>query len=192
VGSFRNVIVQNVQATGADAIGCAIVGLPDHAIENVTLSNLRLRFAGGGARAAARREIPEKPDAYPEYSMFGTLPAYGFYCRHVRNLRILDTQVTAEKEDARPALVCDDTEDVRLTAFEATNSSPLLLLRNTRNAWVQGNQAPRGNDVYLRLEGKGTTGIHLVNNDMRESKRPVERDSQVAPEAVVGFLKSSF
>jgi polygalacturonase len=185
LGSFRNVLIQNIQANGADEIGCAIAGLPECAIENVTLSNLRLRFAGGGSQADAGRDIPEKPAAYPEYSMFGMLPAYAFYCRHVKNLRILDVQVVTEKEDARPALVCDDTEALRLADFEATQGSTLLVLRNTRNAWLQGNQSPEGSDVYLRLEGRRTAGIHLACNDLRGSRKAIEQDSEVAPGAVV-------
>jgi polygalacturonase len=187
LGSFRNVLIQNIQANGADAIGCAIAGLPERAIENVTLSNLRLHFAGGGSHADAGRDIPENTIAYPEYSMFGKLPAYAFYCRHVKNLRILDAQVVTEKEEARPALVCDDTEGLRLAGFEATQGNPLLVLRNTRNAWLQGNQSPDGNDVYLRLEGKHTAGIHLAYSDLRESKKAIERDSEVAPGAVIEF-----
>ena len=88
VGKLRNVSIANVQAAGAGGVGCAIAGLPGHAIENVVLENLRLTFAGGGKRADARREIPENAEKYPEHSMFGTLPAYGFYCRHVKGLSL--------------------------------------------------------------------------------------------------------
>jgi hypothetical protein len=119
--------------------------------------------------------------------MFGKLPAYTFYCRHVKNVRILDAQVATEKKEARPALVCDDTEGLRLAGFEERQGNPLLVLRNTRNAWLQGNQSPEGSDVYLRLEGRRTAGIHLACNDLRESKRAIERDSEVAPGAVVEF-----
>ena len=94
LGSFRNVMISDVQAVGADKVGCAIAGLPERAMENITLSNIRIQFAGGGTQADAAREIPELPAHYPEYRMFGVLPAYGFYCRHVKNLRLLDTQVS--------------------------------------------------------------------------------------------------
>ena len=143
------------------------------------------RFEGGGSRNDAARDIPENPSSYPENDMFGVLPAYGFYCRHVKNVRILNTQIGVERQDLRPALVCDDVEDLRVSDFETANSSPALLLRNTRNAWIESNRAPKDNEVYIRLEGKQTENLCLANNDLRRSKKPVDLGPEVAPDAVV-------
>ena len=184
LGSYRNVIISNVQATGADTTGCAIVGLPERALENITLSNIRLQFAGGGTKADATREIPELPGHYPEYKMFGPSPAYGFYCRHVRNLRLLDAQLSFSREDQRPALVCDDVADLRIEDFAAPNSNPLMVLRDTRDAWLEGNRAPQGNQVYLRVEGRQTEDISVAANDLRDSKKAVELGPGVRPVTV--------
>ncbi len=124
IGKFRNVMVSNVQATGAQKLGCAISGLPEACLENVTLDNIRISFVGGGTAADAAREIPEVPEKYPEDSMFGTLPAYGFYCRHVRNLRLRNIETTFEKNDARPALVCDDVKRLELTNCDFAGAPP--------------------------------------------------------------------
>ena len=184
LGSFRNVIISDIQATGADQVGCAIVGLPERAMENITLANIRIQFAGGGTAADASREIAELSAKYPEYRMFGSLPAYGFYCRHVKNLRLLDTQVAFEHEDARPALVCEDVADLRVSDFAAPNSNPVMVLRDTRDVWLEANRAPQGNEVYLRLEGKGTENISIAGNDLRASQKPLELGHGVRPEAV--------
>jgi hypothetical protein len=185
LGSFRNVTLSNIEANGADKVGCAIAGLPERSLENVTFDNIRIRFEGGGNLADARREIPEHPEAYPEYNMFGVLPAYAFYCRHAKNLRFLNTQVAFERQDGRPALVAEDVEGLRLRDFEAANSDPTLLLRNARNAWIESCRAPKGNEVYLRLEGKQTENVFLGANDLRNSKQPVDLAPEVRPEAVV-------
>jgi polygalacturonase len=58
VGTFRNVTLSSITATGAGKIGCAIAGLPGHRIENVTLRDLRCEFAGGGTTEEANRRIP--------------------------------------------------------------------------------------------------------------------------------------
>lgn len=108
IGSFRNVVLSNLIATGAGPVGCAIAGLPDHPIENVTLRDLRLEFAGGGTTEDANREIPEREDAYPEGDMFGTLPAFGIYARHVRNLQMHNVQVVTNTPDERPETLLDD------------------------------------------------------------------------------------
>jgi len=112
VGTFRNVIISNVIATDVSNVGCAIVGLPGHPIENVILSNIRITAAGGGKKDHISRPIPEEPAKYPECTMFGTLPAYGFFCRHVNGLTLDNVEVRTVTPDARPALVCDDVRNL--------------------------------------------------------------------------------
>ncbi|MFQ6034360.1 MAG: glycoside hydrolase family 28 protein [Sedimentisphaerales bacterium] len=126
IGILRNVTISNIEATGANPTGCAISGLPEAKIENVTISNVRLSFAGGGTKEDAVRSIPEKPDAYPEYSMFGRLPAYGFYCRHVKGLRISNVQLQLLKPDQRHAIVFEDVQDA------ITDDSTKVFVRNRR------------------------------------------------------------
>jgi polygalacturonase len=187
LGFFRNVMLSNIQATGADAVGCAIAGLPERPIENLTLANIRIQFQGGGTPADASRVIPEFSTNYPEYKMFGVLPASGFYCRHVKNLRLLNTQLAFEHEDLRPALVCEDAANVRVSDFAAPNSNPVIVLRDTRDAWLEANRAPEGNQVYLRLEGKQTENISIAANDLRASQQPLDLEPGVRPESVVAI-----
>ena len=184
LGSFQNVMISNVQATGAAMVGCAIAGLPERAMENITLANIRIQFRGGGTLADASREIPELPAKYPDYGMFGVLPTSGFYCRHVKNLRVLGTQVSFEHGDLRPTLVCEDVADLRISDLAAPNSDPVMVLRETRDAWLEANRAPKANQVYLRLEGPQTDNISIAANDLRASKKPLDLGSGVRPESV--------
>lgn len=112
MGRLRNVMISNVQATGGGKAGCSITGLPKHPVEHVTLENVRLTFEGGGTREEARRPVPELPEAYPEFSMFGALPAYGFYCRHARKLTFHNVEVYAAGSEERLPLVTEDVEDL--------------------------------------------------------------------------------
>jgi len=185
LGSFRNVMISDIQATGAGKVGCAIAGLPDRALEDVTLANIRIQFQGGGTLADASREVPELPAHYPEYDMFGILPASGFYCRHVKNLRLLNSQETFDHEDLRPALVCEDVAGLRISDFAAPNMNPVMVLRSTRDVWLEGNQAPKGNQVYLRLEGPQTENISVAANDLRASAKPLDLGPGVRPETVL-------
>ena len=114
VGKFHNVLLSNIDATASDRTGCAISGIPGHFIENVTFDNVRLRFPGGGTAADAARLPPELEDAYPEHNMFGVLPAYGFYCRHARNLRFRNVEVPALGREERPAMICEDVEGLQI------------------------------------------------------------------------------
>ncbi|MFQ8805155.1 MAG: hypothetical protein ACLR8Y_08780 [Alistipes indistinctus] len=47
------------------------------------------------------------PKAYPEFSQFKELPAWGFYIRHAKGITFDNVTLTAEKPDYRPAIVLD-------------------------------------------------------------------------------------
>ena len=113
VGRLRHVLLSNIQATGASPVGCAIAGLPGHPIEGLALENIRLVFDGGGQPTHPHGQVPEHPEKYPEHHMFGALPAYGFYCRHVRDLRFRDLDLSTAQPDPRPAMLCDDVEGLQ-------------------------------------------------------------------------------
>jgi len=109
-GRLRNVTISGIRARQCSAIGCAIAGLPGHPIENLSIRDVRFEFVGGGTSEQAARIPEEKPDAYPEHWMFGPLPAYGFYARHVRGMRLRDVELACAGPDARPPVVCADVE----------------------------------------------------------------------------------
>jgi len=105
---------------------CAIVGLPGQDITNVTLKNVTIVHPGGGNPHYARvgltakelDAIPEMPDAYPEFSQFKELPAWGFYLRHATDITFENVTLTAEKRDYRPAIVMDDVKNMTLTGMK--------------------------------------------------------------------------
>lgn len=115
VGRLRNIVLTGIQASGAGKTGCSITGLRGYLVEHVTLENVRLWFEGGGTREDARRAVPEVPDKYPEFSMFGVLPAFGFYCRHARRLTFHNVEVYAPRDEERLPLVTDDVEDLTVS-----------------------------------------------------------------------------
>jgi polygalacturonase len=140
MGAMRNITISNIEATGANPTGCAISGLPDAAIENVTLSNIRLSFEGGGTKADAERAIPEMPTDYPEYRMFGKLSAYGFFCRHVKGLKLLNVQLQLAKPDQRHAIVLEDVEDALLDCLDAPlwpDAETTVQLTNVKKVYVR-------------------------------------------------------
>lgn len=63
--------------------------------------------------------IPEMPRRYPEPTLFGVLPAYGIYARHVKGLTIENVTIRNKVEDGRPAVVLDDVSDAVFQEFVA-------------------------------------------------------------------------
>jgi len=168
VGTLRKVRLTNIRARGTSAIGCAIAGLPGHPIDDVVLANVSLGFEGGGSRDDARRAIPERPEAYPESTMFGTLPAYGLYCRHARGLTFRNLELRIAAPDLRHALVFDDVSGLAIDGFHAAFSpgaAPLIRMTDVQKATLRACSPKKKVDTLLRLEGKTTSGIVLKDSD---------------------------
>ncbi|RPJ24443.1 MAG: hypothetical protein EHM35_16355, partial [Planctomycetaceae bacterium] len=193
VGTLRNVVINNVVARNAGRTGCSIVGIPGHNIENVTLSNVKIAFTGGGTKERVLAEVPELENKYPEGIMFGVLPAYAFFCRHVDGLTLRDVDFRYDKPDQRPALVCDDVQNLKLDGFSAQGAADALgqvIFRNTRDVLITGCRPP-ATEVFLRLEG-GSRLINVLANDLSRVKTPFTFDASVSPSDVCAeFNKTS-
>ena len=140
VGELRRVILSNIVVHNADPKYSSIIsGIPGHYIEDVQLSNIRIYYAGGGTKAQAALNPPENEGGYPEPTMFGELPAYGFFVRHVKGLQMNDVQVSYLNEDARPPFVMHDVKGVDFYRLRAQRGSdvPTFSLRDIENFSLQ-------------------------------------------------------
>ena len=181
VGSFRDVVINNIVATDAGRTGCSITGLTNALIANVSLSNIQLGFEGGGAAELAGKKVAELPKAYPEAAMFGALPAYGLYCRHVKGLRLSNIQLRAGSADLRHAMAFDDVENLAIDGLDAAfwpGGAAMLSLTQTHWAMVRGCQPQAEAGTFLKLAGDRSQHIALMANDLRGAGKAAE----VAPE----------
>jgi polygalacturonase len=109
ISQLRRVQISNVVVYNADPRYASIIsGIPGHNIEDVKLSNIRIFYQGGGTLAQAALSPPEKEANYPEPSMFGDIPAYGFFIRHVKGIELNNVEVSYAQEELRPAFVLKD------------------------------------------------------------------------------------
>ncbi len=80
----------------------------DH-VEDVWLTDITIHHKGGVVQA----DLPkidealkdEKEREYPEATMWGNLPAKGFYVRHARHVSFQNVEVTTTLPDARPMYI---------------------------------------------------------------------------------------
>jgi polygalacturonase len=134
-GRLRGISISNVVADGAEPRYASIIaGIPGHPIEDVQLSTIRIVYRGGGTRREAVREPPENEAAYPEPSMFGTLPAYGFLVRHASGITLRDVGVGFEGQEARPPFLLSDVRDAYLSHVRAERpaSAPFCEMRGVQ------------------------------------------------------------
>lgn len=114
VGTLRHIYINNVRARDCGNYGCSVTGLPGHPVEDVHLSNIVIHHRGG----ITRDQLPsiqkalrdEKAAEYPEATMWGPLPARGFYIRHARSVHFDNVEIQLQTPDARPDFVEVNTE----------------------------------------------------------------------------------
>jgi polygalacturonase len=117
-----------------------ISGMPDARIQNVSFTNVDIQHPGGGNPSFAKilltelDKVPEKPAAYPEFSMFLELPAWGIYIRHAKDIRFTGINLTCTKKDYRTAIVLDDVNGSQFNATgvkDPDNKKPLFQRNST-------------------------------------------------------------
>lgn len=184
VAQVRNISISNVVAnvfTPYDGrpLASSISGLPGHCVENVSLANIRLNilrdYPAEVIKMFVPEQIPEQPAEYPEHSMFGGLPAYALYARHVRGLSLHQVEATFAQRDPRSALVCDDVQGLRIsnwTSRVAPESAPVIRLAAVKDAVISGGAASAGTATFLRVEGE-SGDIALAGIDLGRAREAV-------------------
>ena len=100
----------------------SIIGLPEDRIQGITLKNIDIESPGGGNPFYAKcgltakelEGIPEMRTAYPEFSQFKELPAWGIFIRHADDIRLDNVKLKVHSFDYRPAIVTSDVKGVML------------------------------------------------------------------------------
>jgi len=148
VASLQNVILRNIKVQVAfdrpdgayeirgpnlpffhNTFPSSITGIPGHPVKNVLLENIEIRYPGRGNDGLANMPlsrldaVPENENAYPEFSMFGELPAWGFYVRHMDGLSMRNVTLSIGAPDYRPSLVFDDVKKIKLKSIHVVGDS---------------------------------------------------------------------
>jgi len=115
----------------------SITGIPGHPVENVVLNNIEISYEGGASKKKAYfaldslKKVPENIKEYPEFSMFGELPVWGFYVRHAQGITMKNVKLSYRKSDFRTACLFDDVHQLNVTGLEVSKaeSTPVILLK---------------------------------------------------------------
>jgi hypothetical protein len=187
-GILRNILISNIVATSESLLCNSITGMPGSYVENVVIKDIILNSPGGGTQEQASRVIPENEKDYPENRMFGpTLPASGFYVRHVKSISLQNIQQHLHHPDARPAIVLDDVQTASVLNFVSDAplpGSPFIRAVQCRNVLVQGFHGGHAAGPFMQVAGDKSALISLMNNDFRSVKQVVVQSREVAREAV--------
>lgn len=94
--------------------------------------NRAIATAASGTAEQAMQKVPELEKAHPEPYVFGVLPAWGLFARHVNNLQVRGVELRTSISDARPAIRPDDIAGARFSDMQlsATDGHPAWSLTN--------------------------------------------------------------
>lgn len=146
VGVCRRITISNLNVYDVGGrpkfpeLGAAMVmGIPGHYIEDLTLSNIRVYYRGGGSKEAIKKEVPQNMDMYPDAYRWHSMPAYGFYFRYVKGLRVNNVVLRYMNKDERPAFVLDDVHDAKFFNMDTQKEedTPQFILKNVSNISIQ-------------------------------------------------------
>lgn len=174
--SFRGMVVDNSMCDQNSAM--VLTGMPGHPIEDIQITDVLLINGGGGTiEEGQRRELPEYTVEtlagwWPEYRLLdGAVPSHGVYARHLRGLTIDGMRITNQKQDSRPAIVCDDVTDLELSAVSVQGSVEAAAFRfqRSRNGLVHGCRVKGSCQAFAAMED--SVGIRVnQTNEFKEDR----------------------
>jgi hypothetical protein len=170
VGSVKNIRLKNITATAESNITSSITGIPGYRAENIWLQNIQITVPGGMDSLPVSFVVPENENKRPEHNIFGdTLPAYGFYVRHVDGLQLCNVTVSSVQPDKRPMFVLDDVLRVDSSCVSAVNE-----IENPNTIKIYPNPAKSKiqieNSLPLSIEIFNSIGQKLYTSNKKENE----------------------
>ncbi|MBC8051971.1 MAG: glycoside hydrolase family 28 protein [Sphingobacteriaceae bacterium] len=140
VGTIKRISINNVLVSNASSYhATTITGIPGHYVEDIRMSNIYFNHQGGGKTEDNKIVPKENEKGYPEPGMFGPLPAYGFYLRHVKGVEMNHVKLDYNKPEGRNAFVLEDVHDAyfdHLNIKKGAGDTPFFELRNVSDVSV--------------------------------------------------------
>jgi hypothetical protein len=165
-------------------------GVGDAFLENISLTDVHVVYAGGGSAAlAAKRDVPQMAAEY--FGVWNTdplgPPAFGLFARNVKGLTLQNVRFECEKPDLRPALILDHVHDAAITGLSAQGNpeaESVLRVIDSQDVLIGAPRVLTPAATFLRVEGAANEGILVDGGDLRKAAKPLELANQAKPEAV--------
>ncbi len=125
---FSNIVVDNSELDKNSAF--FLTGMPDHLIEEITIKDVQFIVSGGGTKEDAEKKdlneytLEVLKGHWPEFSLVGTLPAYGVYARHMDGLTLENISIKTLSGDERVPVILNDVKNASIRHI-STNGKPL-------------------------------------------------------------------
>ena len=194
---IRNIVFNNIRATvvaqpldhpdihfgvsireGEKNSCITLNAMNDYYLENISFTDVHIKYAGGGTAAqAAKRDVPKIAAEY--FGVWdpapGGPPAYGMYARNVKGLTLQNIRFEYDQPDARPALILDNVQDASINGLSAMGgaSSELIRCINTKDILLTATKILSPAALLLRVEGSASEGITVDGGDISKAAQAV-------------------
>jgi polygalacturonase len=163
-GSLKDVIISNIVAYGATSAS-SVTAIPGYYVENVLLSNILIRTAGGGDSDLAAKKLDERVEKYPQAFMWGPMPVSGFFVRHVRGIQMKDIKIIVDTADKRPLMIFDDVEDLYVNNLQTNDihsGVSVVEMTDVRNARILDVDFPAQVKIpWFSVKGSKTSEVTI-------------------------------
>ena len=142
MGTLQRVLISNLTCSHSAAkFGSNITGRPGCNVKDLKIADVYVQHVGGGTPEQAKIVVPEKENSYPDPGSLGTLPAHGFYFRHVDRLEMSHVEVQPAAADARPCIYTEDVHRGDFFAITAPTSPAAFSFNNSTDIRVRMSRA---------------------------------------------------
>ena len=172
IDDVKDITLSNISVLNAQRPS-SIMGLHNHKIKNVTVSNYTVRNSDM-EEALPYNKIPFEEFSYPMAIMFENLPAYGLYCRNVEKLHLNNLTMSPVNNETRPALVFDRVNGLELFSVKAEipdPASPLAHLRNVMNVTAKYCSTEGMNNPLFEVEKNTSYDLHVSDNILQSGQK---------------------
>lgn len=110
IGKLRRILISHITGDTNGPRGSYFIGIPEQAIEDVALQDIRIRQIASKKPVLDESSINELRGVYPDAHMIddlGDAPAFALWARHVKGLSLIDYAIVPDQDDPRPAFVLD-------------------------------------------------------------------------------------
>jgi len=154
-------------------------GHPQQWLEEISLSDIDLVMAGGGAanegvdRSMLDADVTEitNPGTWPDHRAWGVSPAAAMYVRHVNGLNLNHVRFRMAKPDQRPALYLRQSSDINVTGLSVNNPSlgapSRVTFSDCQDAIVSGCLDGKGGKAFATIKGENNRGIKITGNNLK-------------------------
>ena len=136
------------------------------------MKNIRISYNGGGTINDGLRNIPENEADYPDAIMFGRLPSYGMFIRHVENITLDNVELYFKNEEKRPALYLEDVKNGKIFDLQAhiDNSISLIKSKNSKDLYIKNPIPIEICKNIIEVSGKESKSIFLTDINKEKFK----------------------